>query len=154
MRRRPFTERFWGFCAFSKVNSIMLNPFEIKRNLDHLWVRLRVSNIVTGGGSGIRTRDTVSRIHTFQACAFNHSATPPSWCLRRTEALDFFRLLSRIISLWSEACAMERAACAAPERARTIVIHAAMTRPFAANRSIYSRHGVSSGIHPVRLRRT
>ena len=30
-----------------------------------------------GGGSGIRTRDTVSRIHTFQACAFNHSATPP-----------------------------------------------------------------------------
>jgi hypothetical protein len=31
-----------------------------------------------GGGSGIRTRDTVSRIHTFQACAFNHSATPPS----------------------------------------------------------------------------
>ena len=31
----------------------------------------------SGGGSGIRTRDTVSRIHTFQACAFNHSATPP-----------------------------------------------------------------------------
>ena len=23
-----------------------------------------------GGGGGIRTRDTVSRIHTFQACAF------------------------------------------------------------------------------------
>ena len=31
-----------------------------------------------GGGSGIRTRDTVSGIHTFQACAFNHSATPPA----------------------------------------------------------------------------
>ncbi len=31
-----------------------------------------------GGGSGIRTRDTVSRIHTFQACAFNRSATPPA----------------------------------------------------------------------------
>ena len=31
----------------------------------------------TGGESGIRTRDTVSRIHTFQACAFNHSATSP-----------------------------------------------------------------------------
>ena len=27
-----------------------------------------------GGGSGIRTRDTVSRIHTFQACAFNIEA--------------------------------------------------------------------------------
>ena len=30
-----------------------------------------------GGGSGIRTHDTVSRIHAFQACAFSHSATPP-----------------------------------------------------------------------------
>ena len=33
-----------------------------------------------GGGSGIRTRDTVSRIHAFQACAFSHSATPPDAC--------------------------------------------------------------------------
>src|ERR1700735_5077888 len=32
----------------------------------------------SGGGGGIRTRDTVSRIHTFQACAFSRSATPPS----------------------------------------------------------------------------
>ena len=31
-----------------------------------------------GGGRGIRTLDTVSRIHAFQACAFNHSATSPS----------------------------------------------------------------------------
>jgi hypothetical protein len=30
-----------------------------------------------GGESGIRTRVTVSRKHTFQACAFNHSATSP-----------------------------------------------------------------------------
>jgi hypothetical protein len=30
-----------------------------------------------GGGGGIRTRDTVSRMHAFQACALNHSATPP-----------------------------------------------------------------------------
>ena len=37
---------------------------------------------LVGGGSGIRTRDTVSRIHTFQACAFNHSATPPLFVLR------------------------------------------------------------------------
>ena len=34
-----------------------------------------------GGQGGIRTRDTVSRIHTFQACAFNHSATCPARCL-------------------------------------------------------------------------
>jgi hypothetical protein len=30
-----------------------------------------------GGRSGIRTHDTVTRIHAFQACAFNHSATRP-----------------------------------------------------------------------------
>ena len=30
-----------------------------------------------GGGSGIRTHDTVARIHAFQACAFSHSAIPP-----------------------------------------------------------------------------
>lgn len=32
----------------------------------------------SGGGRGIRTLETVSRLHTFQACAFDHSATPPS----------------------------------------------------------------------------
>ena len=31
-----------------------------------------------GGGSGIRTHDTVARIHAFQACAFSHSAIPPA----------------------------------------------------------------------------
>ena len=36
------------------------------------------TNIFYGGESGIRTHDTVSRIHTFQACAFNHSAISPS----------------------------------------------------------------------------
>ena len=38
-----------------------------------------------GGEKGIRTLDTLSRIHTFQACAFNHSATSPT--LRRERAL-------------------------------------------------------------------
>src|SRR5262249_13434525 len=33
-----------------------------------------------GGGSGIRTHDTVSRIHAFQACALSHSAIPPERC--------------------------------------------------------------------------
>lgn len=30
-----------------------------------------------GGGDEIRTHGTVSRTHTFQACALDHSATPP-----------------------------------------------------------------------------
>ena len=34
-------------------------------------------NCAYGGGSGIRTHDTVARIHAFQACAFSHSAIPP-----------------------------------------------------------------------------
>ena len=33
---------------------------------------------VDGGEKGIRTLDTVTRIHAFQACAFNHSATSPA----------------------------------------------------------------------------
>ncbi len=33
--------------------------------------------VVAGGESGIRTHDTVSRIHAFQACAFDHSAISP-----------------------------------------------------------------------------
>ena len=31
----------------------------------------------SGGERGIRTLETVSRLHAFQACAFNHSATSP-----------------------------------------------------------------------------
>ena len=32
----------------------------------------------SGGERGIRTLETVPRLHTFQACAFDHSATSPS----------------------------------------------------------------------------
>ena len=32
---------------------------------------------LNGGQTGIRTLETVSRLHTFQACAFDHSATCP-----------------------------------------------------------------------------
>lgn len=41
-----------------------------------------------GGQRGIRTLDTLSRIHAFQACAFNHSATCPSFGSRRSIRLD------------------------------------------------------------------
>jgi hypothetical protein len=43
---------------------------------DKSWVRYPAAR-GPGGGGGIRTHDTVSRIHAFQACAFSHSATPP-----------------------------------------------------------------------------
>ena len=32
---------------------------------------------ISGGERGIRTLDTIARIHAFQACAFSHSATSP-----------------------------------------------------------------------------
>ena|GEM_PF-7088220 len=37
------------------------------------------------GGEGIRTLDTLSSIHTFQACQFNHSCTPPEGCENTTK---------------------------------------------------------------------
>ena len=38
---------------------------------------LRYKHLVSGGDGGIRTHDRVTPIHTFQACAIDHSATSP-----------------------------------------------------------------------------
>ena len=41
-------------------------------------------HLKAGGQRGIRTLETVARLHAFQACAFDHSAICPhywSWCL-------------------------------------------------------------------------
>ena len=50
--------------------------------------RTRRNKLNRGGGGGIRTRDTVSRIHTFQACAFSRSATPPHRALESARRLS------------------------------------------------------------------
>jgi hypothetical protein len=42
-----------------------------------------------GGEGGIRTHDTVSRIHAFQACALSHSATSPLKSGRHYSGRDF-----------------------------------------------------------------
>src|SRR5262249_9708878 len=44
------------------------------------WTAANNGEQLIGGGSGIRTHDTVSRIHAFQACALSHSAIPPPAC--------------------------------------------------------------------------
>ena len=45
---------------------------------DVLPTRLQLlAHYVLGGEGGIRTPDTVTRIHPFQGCAINHSATSP-----------------------------------------------------------------------------
>ena len=33
--------------------------------------------MIAGGESGIRTHETVARLHAFQACSFGHSDTSP-----------------------------------------------------------------------------
>ena len=43
--------------------------------------------LTTNGGGGIRTRETLASPHAFQACALNHSATPP-WDTRRSAWTD------------------------------------------------------------------
>ena len=52
-----------------------------------------------GGQTGIRTLETVSRLHTFQACAFDHSATCPLSVVYETGA-RFSRARSRFPTSW------------------------------------------------------
>ena len=47
-----------------------------------------LGTLQVGGESGIRTRDTYYRIHTFQACSFNHSDTSPLATNNNTVNLD------------------------------------------------------------------
>ena len=46
--------------------------------------------VKNGGEKGIRTLDTIARIHAFQACAFNHSATSPIQTYFKKFLIDFF----------------------------------------------------------------
>ena len=56
---------------------------------------------IYGGQTGIRTLETVSRLHTFQACAFDHSATCPLGVVYETGA-RFSRARSRFPTSWSK----------------------------------------------------
>jgi hypothetical protein len=49
----------------------------LRRNIELRRTAANDGEQGSGGGSGIRTHVTVSRKHAFQACALNHSATPP-----------------------------------------------------------------------------
>ncbi len=48
--------------------------------------RVRIGLYV--GGGGIRTHDTFSRIHAFQACSIGHLDTPPERLEQFNEKLD------------------------------------------------------------------
>ena len=51
------------------VLNVFIAPYNINKN--------SYLGKIYGGATGIRTLETVSRLHTFQACAFDHSATAP-----------------------------------------------------------------------------
>src|SRR5205085_9065864 len=66
-------------CANGTVGADAAKPRNRRRNsrLSKDKGMRYIKYLVRGGGSGIRTHDTVSRIHAFQACALSHSAIPP-----------------------------------------------------------------------------
>ena len=61
-----------------EVRSVRTSPFENTEKSVPVGAVLLVRNGDNGGETGIRTLETVSRLHTFQACAFDHSATSPT----------------------------------------------------------------------------
>ena len=77
-QRRVAIQRRKSLCTrVSAVRIPPANPFENRGNSASGERPERVRKGDSGGESGIRTRETVSRLHTFQACAFDHSATSP-----------------------------------------------------------------------------
>ena len=66
-----------------EVRSVPANPFEKTEKSVPVGATSMVRNGDNGGATGIRTLETVSRLHTFQACAFDHSATAPFGVLYR-----------------------------------------------------------------------
>ena len=53
------------------------------------FLKRQGASVMRSGERGIRTPDTVARIHAFQACAFNHSATSPRSAEAQAEGVGF-----------------------------------------------------------------
>ena len=61
-------------------NKAACNLFAYKKVQAALFANIKAACTLqnsTGGKEGIRTLDTLARIHAFQACDFNHSSTFP-----------------------------------------------------------------------------
>ncbi len=66
---------------------VLSNPVEASRPLGgasckKAWTRIQAFSLNLAV-RGVRTLDTLSRIHTFQACSFSHSDTSPFCCRKR-----------------------------------------------------------------------
>ena len=55
----------------------MGNRRKLRDYFEGSWNETRSAGLA-GGEGGIRTHETVARLHAFQACAFDHSATSPA----------------------------------------------------------------------------
>ena len=66
---RDFRLRPYNSIRTSRGGNILIGQF--------IWETLQSSHAMCGGERGIRTLETVTRLHAFQACAFDHSATSP-----------------------------------------------------------------------------
>ena len=77
----------------SAVRAILSNPVEASHPSQtgkYAKKSLNVSSdflLKYGGEGGVRTLDTLTRIHTFQACSFSHSDTSP-FCRRQRFTLS------------------------------------------------------------------
>jgi hypothetical protein len=62
--------------------SVKMNRFLCDRNTTLDLEKFKQATEMYGGGGGIRTPETLSRLTVFKTAAFNHSATPPACPLR------------------------------------------------------------------------
>ena len=82
-----------GSLRLSKTQCVLSNPVEgshrsLLRNIKQKSLNVSPGFLLKyGGEGGVRTLDTLSRIHTFQACSFSHSDTSP-YCRRQRFALS------------------------------------------------------------------
>src|SRR3989338_10741163 len=86
----PSTSKFADFTKAKRETTTMINERSMEGNLQ------------IGGEGGIRTLDTLSGIHDFESCAFDHSATSP----RRLKRIIFPFSYQRgaVIALFNHSC--------------------------------------------------
>jgi hypothetical protein len=77
LRLRAILSPNSAWCRVYEVRSVTANPFDNTEKSVPVRAVSLVRNGDNGGSIGIRTLETVPRLHTFQACAFDHSATDP-----------------------------------------------------------------------------
>ena len=72
----PHKSSFLELGHFTNVrsNGHIAEPLKEQQTIKNIIITFEW---ITGGDGGIRTHDRVTPIHTFQACAFDHSATSP-----------------------------------------------------------------------------